>query len=278
MEIKRLNELNFDDITDCFNEAFYDYIIPVTVTTEYLKRRFLGGRVNLNFSFGAFNDNKLVGFIIHGIDYINNIKTAFNIATGVIPEYRGTSIVQKIYDYAIPILKSEGICQCKLEVICNNERAIKSYKKVGFSITRQLHCFSGDLLSYKELDNCIKLQKVEEIHWDRYNNLFLYEQSWENSKDSLLISKDFYDLWELHNNDELIGYVFINGASGYIPQFGVDKNQIAKNLPILFTKIKELNKSIKINNIDAVETYLINSLLDLGLKITLSQYEMNMSI
>ena len=79
-----------------FNDAFSDYIIKFTATEEYLKTRWEAAAVNFDLSFGAFKNNKLIGFIIHGIDKQNGINTAFNVATGVIPEHRGKRIVKEI--------------------------------------------------------------------------------------------------------------------------------------------------------------------------------------
>jgi hypothetical protein len=79
-----------------FNDAFSDYIIKFTATEEYLKTRWEAAGVNFDLSFGAFKNNKLNGFIIHGIDKQNGINTAFNVATGVISEHRGKRIVKEI--------------------------------------------------------------------------------------------------------------------------------------------------------------------------------------
>ena len=70
MIIKNLSSIELSVITESFNEAFADYIMRFTATEEYLQNRWKGAGVDYNLSFGAFINDKLVGFIIHGIDQL----------------------------------------------------------------------------------------------------------------------------------------------------------------------------------------------------------------
>ena len=69
-----------------------------------------------------------------------NKFTAFNSGTGVVPKYRGRRIVKQLYDFAIPELLKRGVEKCGLEVIKENEKAIKAYRRVGFEIIKILKC------------------------------------------------------------------------------------------------------------------------------------------
>ena len=76
--------------------------------------------------------NELILASITGIDNREGVPTAYNAGTGIIPAFRGQGIVGEMYEMLLPRLKAMGIRQSILEVICQNERAIKAYEKAGF--------------------------------------------------------------------------------------------------------------------------------------------------
>src|SRR5687768_6451246 len=121
MEIKSLENTPLAEIAACFNLAFSDYFVKFAATEEYLKNRWRANSVDYSLSFGAFENGKLVAFIIHGIDKLNGKKTAYNAGTGVIPEFRGQKLVAQLYDFALSRLKAAGILQSTLEVITQNQ-------------------------------------------------------------------------------------------------------------------------------------------------------------
>ena len=145
MQIRSLNQIKFGDLIECFNQSFVGYFVKMQKSNEFWEKRWKAARVDYSLSFGMFDGNDLVGFIINGIDFKNDLLTAFNSGTGVLPAYRGKRIVKQLYDFAIPILIEKGVKNCGLEVIVGNEKAIKAYKSVGFEITRSLKCYSGEL-------------------------------------------------------------------------------------------------------------------------------------
>lgn len=215
---------------------------------------------------------------MHGIDYINGLKVAFDLGTGVIPEFRGQRIVNGIFDYAIPFLKNEGIEQCRLEVICSNEKAIRAYEKAGFTVIRNLQCFAGEININENKNSSFEFIKASTINWQKYSELALYDYSWENDMNGLKILNDDLEVWELFENKLLVGYVFINPTMGYIPQFGVSKKNIHKYVLQLFSGVEGIAKKVKINNIDFTETWLIDFLPSIGIDKTISQFEMGLLI
>ncbi len=187
MIITNLTSTDLGDITNTFNAAFSDYIIQFIATEEYLQNRWEAAGVNFELSFGAFIDNKLVGFIIHGIDIWDGLKTAFNVGTGVIPEHRGKKIVKKLYNHALPVLKSHGIKQCRLEVIQNNEKALRAYKSIGFKEKRELLCFAYksnqtqyEMPPFKQ--HQLKIENnISNVEWNILKTFWDFKPSWENS-------------------------------------------------------------------------------------------------
>ena len=103
MEIKSLENIDFETLFQGFENAFSDYEIQFKKEEirSMLKRRGYCPK----FSFGAFDNDKLVSFTLNGIGSFKNIPTAYDTGTGTIKEYRGMGIAGKIFSYSIPFLK-----------------------------------------------------------------------------------------------------------------------------------------------------------------------------
>ena len=102
MQIKSLQHISLEQIVECLLIAFEGYFVHMPTELSYWDNRFRAARVDYGLSFGVFDDDRLVAFIIQGIDIHNGEMTAFNTGTGVVPEYRGLQLVDKIYAHAIP--------------------------------------------------------------------------------------------------------------------------------------------------------------------------------
>jgi hypothetical protein len=68
MTVKPLSSTPFGDIMKCFLTAFKDYYVVLPEATEYWRDRFVTARVDWDLSFGMFQEELMVGFVIHGID------------------------------------------------------------------------------------------------------------------------------------------------------------------------------------------------------------------
>ena len=145
MIVQSLGNTNTDEIIDCFLMAFENYFVKMPTDRDYYKQRWKSSGVRLDLSYGMFDNNKLVGFIINAIDKRQGQLIAYNAGTGVVPEYRGKKIVKSIYEYAISELIKNGVSKCVLEVINANRYAIKSYESIGFKICKYYKCFNGTI-------------------------------------------------------------------------------------------------------------------------------------
>ncbi|MEM7573124.1 MAG: GNAT family N-acetyltransferase [Bacteroidota bacterium] len=103
---------------------------------EQLKAKIEIENIDLDISVGAFDNGKLVGFILHGFRRINGRNLVYNGGTGVLPEKRGNNLTIRMYNFILPFFHKLKIHSLQLEVISNNLYAINAYKKVGFSYLR----------------------------------------------------------------------------------------------------------------------------------------------
>ncbi len=276
MEVKSLNQTPLQTIVTCLIESFADYFVSMPDDPQYWKTRWKGARVDYRASYGMFDDSSLVGFMVHGIDYSHDKFTAFNTGTGVIPSHRGQRIVQKMYEMAVPQLKNKGIQRCALEVIQNNEKAIKAYRRVGFEIFRELKCFKGSIKQSEQDDIILQQKKLQFFDWKKYEGHSFY--SWDHVPTALLLQKNNYSLYLVFKGEQEIGYFIINPNTGYLAQFDISDRQKEKHWPILFEGISQITTHLRIINIDKKEKCKVQLLLDLGLENYIDQYEMELML
>jgi ribosomal protein S18 acetylase RimI-like enzyme len=273
LTVKKLENIEFDLIVTCFLKSFEDYTIKVPTDKSYYKKRWEIAKVDYALSYGMFDGENLVGFIINAIDYRNGEKIAFNTGTGVVPEYRGKRIVKSIYDFAIPDLKDSGITKCSLEVIIENVKAIKSYQGIGFNICKEYNCFSGEIKL--KSDEKIELNEVEynSIDWKEMPNQDLY--SWDFNSE--VLKDGDYEYYQLVKDNLVESYFVVNPRNEYLAQFEVLKKSDGA-WDRLFKGIKEVSGSVKIINVDARLKQKIDFINSVGLSNIVNQYEMEMNI
>lgn len=272
MQIRNLENVQIAVLVDAILKAFEGYFVPMPADVSYWEMRFKGARVNWNLSFGVFENEQLVGFIIHGIDLHNGLKTAFNTGTGVIPAFRNRQLVSRMYEHALPLLRENGVQKCMLEVITANDKAIRVYEKNDFRIVRKLHCFRGTLSATP--DN-VKLDKTTFETIRQNNARFTKWYSWDHSNEALEKISHTYDVYNVSRiGAETSGYFIMNPQSGYLPQVELTGEETAADYDLLFGGISLLRNNVRINNVDADRILFREALLRNGLENHIDQFEM----
>ncbi len=268
MQIKPLTNIPIPQIVECFTEAFADYAVKMPSSPQFWAKRWKWARIDYSLSFGVFDEEKLVAFIMNGVDQHEGMLTAFNTGTGVLPAYRGQQWVDKMYDCALPLFEKKGVQKLLLEVLQTNQRAIRVYERIGFKITRDLHCFKGTLkkatekLSIKRIDSEFTLQK---------ENLNHHFYSWDNRNEAIRTDPDAFQSFLVFGKDgENIGRFTIVPSTGYLVQYEAPND----HFEILLNGVALVNTEIKVNNVDSRRKELIDYFLEAGLQSTVQQYEM----
>ncbi|MEL6638823.1 MAG: GNAT family N-acetyltransferase [Bacteroidota bacterium] len=145
MKIRSLEQTPLADVVEALLVAFADYFVKFPTEISYWEKRFRLSRVRWDLSYGHFVADRLVSFIINGVDERGGQRIAFNTGTGVYPDYRGRALVDQLYERAFSHFRAAGITHCQLEVIQENTRAIAVYQRIGFSIDRGLCLWKGAL-------------------------------------------------------------------------------------------------------------------------------------
>ncbi len=279
MQVKSLENTSIADLVHVFNEAFSDYQIPMHLSKEQLLNKIVAESIQRKLSFGAFEGDKLVGFILHGIEINNGEKIAYNAGTGVIPDSRGKKITAKLYNHAFPFLKKEGVRKINLEVISDNQTAIKTYSVIGFLKKRTLNCYKGSIAEFNT-QSSFHVQHIYQPDWKILQSFWNWNPSWQNSIHAVNKSWSFLDTIGLFNDDKIVGYVVCNPKLNKILQFAIDKNfrkaGFGKQLFQYYAQNK--SKSVALNNIDSSDIDTNAFLSASGLQLHLIQEEMSLLI
>ena len=275
-----LENISLPGITEVFNLAFSDYIVPLQVTEDQLIDKIKSDNIKLEYSVGAFENNKLVGFILHGYGLINGQKIIYNAGTGVIPANRGHRLTARMYEFIIPFLQQKQTGKLLLEVITENKPAIKSYEKTGFITVRKLNCYKGEMKPSKVDNSAYEIRTLKEYDWEKLQSFWDWEPTWPNAIMSVENLKPGNISIGIYLENILTGYLVYNAKTKRIQQFAIDKSHRNKGLAKqLFNHIaKNHGPQITIINIpaDAVSS---NKLMEnLGLENYIDQFEMEMNL
>jgi GNAT superfamily N-acetyltransferase len=270
MKIKTLDTISFETLIDCFLKSFSNYYVQMPQDPAFYKNRWKASNVQYHLSYGMFDEEKLVGFIIHSIGKRNNELVSYNSGTGVLPAYRGQKIVKSIYNYALKELALKGIKKHTLEVITENTFAIKAYESVGFNICKKYLCFGGELNAADNSLVSIKEVNFNYFDWEAMKNQQFY--SWDNHY--LSLKKADFKYFLVSKNETIQSYFVINTENGYLAQFDLlDSNATLEDL---FIGIQKVNSTVRMNNVDDKLASKANFLKKIGLKNTINQYEMEL--
>lgn len=271
IKIHTLNDVDISKLSALYNLSYQNYYIPIELTQEQFESKLKMEDIDLKQSVGAYIDDELVGFLLYGIRFYKDKKTAYVGGTGVAPNKRGNKITQQMLDFSFSRLKDADVQNIFLEVNTKNDFAINAYQACDFTKTRVLNSYKGiptlivnplhEIVSFDDL-NLI----TEENFWD-------IKPTWKNQIQSVKNIIDSCHINGIFEDDILVAYKIINKNNTRIYQFGVHRDYRNRYLAsILFSDLK--NKEIKMINVDEREISTNDFIQSLGLKLYDQQYEM----
>ncbi|KAH7009525.1 acetyltransferase, gnat family [Ilyonectria destructans] len=153
MESRPGNSISPSQLAAVFNAAFTNYIgAEVKFTEETIMLSCKGYLVSLELShifFPTPDSNEPVAF---GLIAIRDDKPKESrlAAMGVVPSYHGKGTGTQAMELIISAERKRGVHIIELECIKQNERALRLYKRMGFSIVQELYGWEKDLTSVKD--------------------------------------------------------------------------------------------------------------------------------
>lgn len=277
--IKTLEGIDVPTLTNTFNQAFSDYLVPLQLTEEQLKSKLIADDTFLQYSVGAFSHNQLIGFILHGFRQEDGTRRIYNGGTGVIPEYRGNRLTVSMYKHILPVLKAHHIQEIVLEVLENNTKALRSYETAGFKANRMVKCYSGKV-SINTINQDIQIKAIENPDWQKLTRFWDFLPTWQNTVQSVQNLRDTVVVIGAYLSDELVGYVAFNPMSKRIQQLAVNPSSRNKGIgaTLIHYLISNYSHEISIMNVEDNHPQTHNFLARLGLQNTVNQIEMVLRI
>ncbi len=177
MDYRFLDPADIPAMFTTFTKAFADYFVDSRMSPGEFENHLTHNAVCLSLSVGAFVDQELVGILLNAIDQWDGELTAYDAGTGIVPAYRGQGTAGAMFDFALPKLRDRGVCRCLLEVIQENEPAIRAYRKLGFATHRVLECYTAAAAAVKESGPpCAHTSIVEprDPEWERWQTFWVW--------------------------------------------------------------------------------------------------------
>lgn len=132
-------------VFQAFKNGFSDYPIPFQHTMDFFFDCFFNREGNqLEHSFIALYDDSPIGLIMGGIrefDFYRNLRCG---TLCILPEYRGQKVADQLFELFLQNAKQEHCERISLEVLADNHRAIRFYKKKNFEIHNKLLYYHVD--------------------------------------------------------------------------------------------------------------------------------------
>jgi GNAT superfamily N-acetyltransferase len=275
MRFQSLNNISILEIADAFTAAFHDYFISISFNEATLKTKIDLEDIYLNYSVGAFHNNKLVGFILHGFRKLDGENCFYNAGTGVLPEYRGNNLTYKMYNYFFEQINDKDKYKISLEVIFENNNAIKSYEKVGFKKSDILNCYKiNNQLNLNRNQFNFSEVPISEVEAIVKAENYCFE--WQNDILNKAVTFQNIKIIAAKSEQKTIGFVLFNTVNMRVIQIIAVKNfrrqKVASSL--LSYLYRTYDEKISIINVSDYNASVNAFLINVGFKVYLKQFKM----
>ncbi|NNE27498.1 MAG: GNAT family N-acetyltransferase [Saprospiraceae bacterium] len=275
MDFRFLHSTPIEEIVSTFNKAFEGYFIPLKFDAQVFRSKLIQESIDLKLSTGAFEGSTLVGFIFVGVQADNH--AFYNAGTGVIAEYRGQNLTQKMYEILLPKLISKGFKKGVLEVVRENAPAIHVYKTIGYEITRALECYKATQIKAQNM-NGIAIKECTDWHLDKWSTMNQWAPSWQNDNTALSNVQDKLSAIEITEGDLIVAYAIFDKSKGRIHQMAVKEAFRRRGLGSAMLSYIQTHSSADLSwiNVDSNDELTNNWLVNRGFELILGQYEMQL--
>lgn len=286
-DLQFLSKNDYPDLYEAFMEAFADYVMDASKTTETrFTNRMIKNGVDLETSVGAFDKGKMVGFTAVALDHYCGVEAAYDAATGIIKPFRGQGLAKKMFEHIVPKLKAQGVERFYLEVIQSNEPAVRAYQKAGFSIVRELDCYRIPFETAR-LDpparEDIQIRSIAKEELAQAAGFFDWLPTWENSLSSIQRIPDEVLILGAFGQEKLVGFVAYYPLLGWVLNMAVNKEYRRKKigtglLANLKDRIGGQVSSTDIINVEHTDKGMRQFLETIGVEFVVNQFEMKLDL
>lgn len=268
MEVLTLEMMNVLTIYDVFEDAFTGYFVEFEKAPRPHIQRWLSAGVDFSLSYGVKDQGRLVAFLLHapGEGFV------MNLATGVRRDQQGKNLTGLMYERIKKELPQKGYPRGRLEVITENQRAIRAYEKSGFLKRRELLCWKGNLSLKRPGPGTHQIVPLR--FTDEHRGLTSFEWAFEQREEVILRRSESLELHEFRRDGRLRAFAVWNPWKMNLVQLS---GEGPGDLTGLLAAMKLQNAHVGMVNVDH-DNELVNGVFrECGLVNHISQYEMETS-
>ncbi len=278
-ECRFLTSQLFPAIHETFVAGFADYLIKFQLSEHQFQNHIRLNAVDLDRSVGCFDGESLVGVSLNGFGEWEGKPTTYDAGTTVRPEYRRRGISRAMFDQMIPKFAGEGFEQFLLEVITENEPAVKLYKSLGFYTTRELLLLEAEspVKLGTPAPDSIEIREIHRHESIPYENFWDGKPSWQNSREAVersLRTKRFFGAFD---GDDCVGYIIFSAGMGRLAQIAVRRDHRRKGIAsrlLLEMQKDSSDQKLQVINLDESLTESVVFFRNRGFRKVLGQFEM----
>lgn len=275
-------------IFEAFREAFADYAISISGVQEqaFLNRMVKNG-VDFAASAGAFDEERLVGFALTGLDRWDGEPAAFDACTGIVPGYRGFGVAPAIIERVLAALRARGVRRYLLEVLQGNRPAVSTYRKMGFRVTRDFDCLQLPLERARPAPPArladLAIEPVGKDLLPRFESFGDWRPSWENSFSSIARIPDGVVILGARRDGRWVGFAAYYPGMNWILDVAVDREHRRRGIATallgrLVEPLAGIVPAVKMVNVDHGDAGTLAWLEGAGFEVYARQYEMELSL
>ena len=276
-EYKSLKDVKLEIIYKVFIEAFSDY--QVKLDMSFLKFRNMMVRRGLKpeMSVGIFDDGKIIGLVLNGVRVWNGRVTAYDLGTGIVPEYRKMGLTGEALKVVKRLCREKEVECYLLEVLQENTGAVELYRKNGFKVSREFDCYTLRKKNIeRKRDTAIKkFDFFSDEQWEKIEKYCDFNPSWQNSTDSIRAAQENFEYFAAVIEGEIAGYGIMEKVTGDISQIAVGRKYRNRGIGRgILNELLSIAGEIRLLNIDSRDEGMKKFLLGAGAVKFVSQYEM----
>jgi len=274
-----------EQLLSTFREAFADYAVDVSSITEEMKRvRCVKNAVDWDVSVGVFDAQRMVAFTLIGVDDWQGERCAFDAATGVVPDFRGQGLAGRMIEHALPALRERDVTRFVLEVLQQNEPAIRAYRNVGFEVTRELSCFELDPSRLPQSrPGATDIRPLDRDGVVSFGDHLDWQPSWENGIAAVGRIPDELVVLGAYRGGECLGTIAYTPALNSVLLLVV--NREARRQGIATSLLRGLAERlpagtavVRLLNVDGSDDGMLSFVRDVGCRHSVDQFEMARTI
>jgi ribosomal protein S18 acetylase RimI-like enzyme len=226
MLIRSLSEIDFLPLHSTLSEVFAEKNRHFFFNKWQAQQRWQRIGAVYPISFGAFEGEKLVGFLISATGEWRGGKAVYNGGLGILKNYRNRGIATQLYAHLEEKLASEEQVQALLlEVLVENRVARAFYERLGFVVVRELACYLAQNSGYQHFRSGAVVLRQQKPDWFFYQTLQIKWNtsypSWQNLPAAIARNTPPETVFEAYWQEQIVGFISFDAQNGRISQIAV---------------------------------------------------------